>query len=49
MPLLHWLIAVELSAFEPKARAPETAAKQQMIEDNRSDLAVWATRGIGSS
>lgn len=40
--LLHWLLALDLSAFDPKARAPETAAKRQMIEDNRSDLAVWA-------
>lgn len=41
--LLHSLLALDLSAFDPKARAPETNAKRQMIEDNRSDLAVWAT------
>ena len=40
--LLHRLLAMDLSTFDPKAKAPETAAKRQMIEDNRSDLAVWA-------
>jgi hypothetical protein len=46
--LLHRLLAVDLSAFDPKARAPETAAKRQMIENNRSDLAVWAAEIIHS-
>ncbi len=39
--LLHFLQHHDISAFNPKAPAPMTAAKQQMVQDNRSDLETW--------
>lgn len=40
--LLQRLLQVDISSFDPKAPAPETAAKWQMVADNRSDLETWA-------
>ncbi|MFA6312656.1 MAG: primase-helicase family protein [Sterolibacterium sp.] len=39
--LLELLLRFNLSSFNPKAPAPMTAAKQQMVQDNRSDLETW--------
>ena len=39
--LLHFLQHHDISGFNPKAPAPMTAAKQQMVQDNRSDLETW--------
>ena len=39
--LLHFLMQHDLSGFNPKAPAPMTDAKQQMIQDSRSDLEDW--------
>lgn len=39
--LLHHLLNYDISGFNPKAPAPMTDAKQQMADDNRSDLESW--------
>lgn len=39
--LLHYLQNCDIKDFNPKAHAPMTAAKQQMVQDNRSDLETW--------
>lgn len=39
--LLHHLLNYDISGFNPKAPAPMTDAKQQMANDNRSDLECW--------
>jgi hypothetical protein len=39
--LLDYLLAYDVSSFNPKAPAPMTLAKQQMAADNRSDLESW--------
>ena len=39
--LLHYLLNYDISGFNPKAPAPMTDAKQQMANDNRSDLECW--------
>lgn len=39
--LLHYLMNVDLSGFDPKCRAPITDAKREMIEAGRSDLDRW--------
>ena len=46
--LLDFLLRLDLKGFDPKAPAPETAAKLEMIEDNRSDLEAWAADLMGS-
>ncbi len=40
--LLYQLQKAPLDGFNPRASAPVTDAKRQMIEDNRSDLEAWA-------
>lgn len=40
--LLHRLQKSNISKFNPKAPAPYTAAKRQMIEDSRSGIEQWA-------
>jgi hypothetical protein len=47
--LLHFLLQHDLSGFNPKAPAPMTDAKQQMVQDNRSDLENWVAELMGSS
>ena len=42
--LLAHLLAVDLGNFDPDGPAYETAAKREMIEDNKSDLAAWILR-----
>jgi hypothetical protein len=39
--LREFLETCECSQFQPKAPAPMTAAKREMVEDNRSDLERW--------
>lgn len=39
--LFAHLLAVDLTGFRPKGRAPMTAAKGRMVEDGRSDLGAW--------
>ena len=39
--LHHFLLNYDISDFSPRAPAPMTAAKQQMVDDNRSDLESW--------
>lgn len=39
--LLHFLQNYDFGEFNPKAPAPMTDAKQQMVQDNRSDLETW--------
>jgi hypothetical protein len=39
--LHHFLLHYPLGDFNPRAPAPMTTAKQQMAEDNRSDLEAW--------
>lgn len=39
--LHHFLLHYTLGDFNPKAPAPMTTAKQQMADDNRSDLEAW--------
>jgi hypothetical protein len=47
--LLHFLMKHDLTGFNPKAPAPMTDAKQQMVQDNRSDLENWVAELMGSS
>lgn len=42
--LLHEMLRVELGDFDESDSAPETTAKREMIEDNKSDLAAWVSR-----
>ncbi len=39
--LHHSLLNLDISDFNPKAPAPMTEAKQQMVDDSRSDLESW--------
>lgn len=39
--LFHHLLHLPLGDFDPKAPAPFTQAKKEMIEDNKGDLARW--------
>jgi hypothetical protein len=47
--LLNFLMRHNLSGFNPKAPAPMTDAKQQMVQDNRSDLENWVAELMGSN
>jgi hypothetical protein len=47
--LHHFLLQQDLSGFNPKAPAPMTEAKQQMVQDNRSDLENWVAELMGSN
>ncbi len=47
--LLHFLMQHDLSGFNPKAPAPMTDAKRQMVQDNRSDLEDWVAELMGSN
>ena len=42
--LYHYLRAIDLGDFDPKAPAPWTMAKRLMSVDNKSDLGAWAAR-----
>jgi len=46
--LMHQLQTLNLSTFDPKARAPSTAAKRQMVNASRSDFEVWAEQIVTS-
>lgn len=39
--LAHYLLTLDLSGFDPKARALDTRPKQEMVEISRSDLERW--------
>lgn len=39
--LLHFLLNLDISRFNTKAPAPMSSAKQEMIDDNKSDLERW--------
>jgi hypothetical protein len=39
--LLHFLLNLDISEFNAKAPAPMSSAKQEMIDDNKSDLERW--------
>jgi hypothetical protein len=39
--LHYFLLNYDISDFNPRAPAPMTAAKRQMVDDNRSDLESW--------
>ena len=47
--LLHFLKGYDTKHFDPKTHAPMTAAKQQMVQDNRSDLETWLADLMTSS
>jgi hypothetical protein len=47
--LLNFLLQYNLSGFNPKAPAPMTDAKQQMVQDNRSDLENWVAELMASN
>lgn len=47
--LLHFLQTYDVKDFNPKAHAPMTAAKQQMVQDNRSDLETWLSDLMASN
>ena len=42
--LFYHLLHLDLTGFDPKGRAPETAAKRAMMRDSKSDLADWVHR-----
>lgn len=46
--LLHHLLQLDISSFNPKGRAPSTTAKRQMTNANRSDLEIWAEQIVTS-
>jgi hypothetical protein len=46
--LRHHLQSLEISSFNPKARAPTTVAKKVMVDSNRSDVEVWADQVVSS-
>jgi hypothetical protein len=46
--LHHFLLHYPLGDFNPRAPAPMTAAKQQMAQDNRSDLESWLSDLLSS-
>jgi hypothetical protein len=39
--LLHFLLNLDISDFNSKSPAPMSSAKQEMIDDNKSDLERW--------
>jgi hypothetical protein len=39
--LLHFLLNLDISEFNAKAPAPMSSAKQEMIDDNKSDFEGW--------
>jgi hypothetical protein len=41
--LLHHLLHVDLEGFNPKGRAPTTAAKEAMVYDAKSEVARWVS------
>jgi hypothetical protein len=47
--LLHFFMHLDITGFNPKAPAPMTDAKQQMVQDNRSDLENWVAELMGSN
>ncbi|MBV5344200.1 MAG: hypothetical protein JZU63_00960 [Rhodoferax sp.] len=46
--LHHFLLHFPLGDFNPRAPAPMTVAKQQMADDNRSDLEAWISDLLAS-
>ena len=42
--LFHYLLNVETSKFNPRAPAPRTVARQNMIDLSKSDLDIWAAQ-----
>ena len=39
--LFYHLLNVDLTGFDPRARAPETLAKLAMMRDSKSDIGIW--------
>lgn len=39
--LFHYLLNLDCTGFSPRAAAPETAAKRQMLVHSKSDLDAW--------
>jgi hypothetical protein len=39
--LFHWLLQRDLRNFNPKDRAPRTRARDRMLMQGKSDIAVW--------
>jgi hypothetical protein len=39
--LFHYLLNLDLAGFDPRAPAPVTSSKTEMIETGRSDLGLW--------
>lgn len=46
--LFHHLLHLPLGGFNPKAHAPMTKAKEEMLSDGRSDIATWVRRLLES-
>jgi hypothetical protein len=46
--LLNFFLSYDISAFDPKAPALMTIAKQQMVNSNQSDLEMWLGDVIAS-
>ena len=42
--LFYYLLNLDLKNFNPRAPAPATAAKANMIADGRSDVALWVSQ-----
>ncbi|MDA8259922.1 MAG: DUF5906 domain-containing protein [Betaproteobacteria bacterium] len=47
--LHHFLLSLDITGFNPKAPAPMTEAKQQMVQDSRSDLESWIADMMASN
>ena len=46
--LLHYLQNYDIGTFNPKAPAPSTKAKSEMIADNHSDLERWVSQTLNA-
>jgi hypothetical protein len=47
--LLHYLLSIDITGFDPKGRAPMTQAKFDMVEASRSDLERWCKDVVNGS
>jgi hypothetical protein len=42
--LFHYLLGLDLTGFNPQGHAPMTQSKQNMIDDGKSDVAMWVAQ-----
>jgi hypothetical protein len=47
--VIRWLLLRDISEFDAKGRAPETAAKEDMRKETRAPLQEWIEEGIANA